>query len=175
MGLPGELPGVPNSYIALAKSENDQFVGALTIKDKLYEFQDADMLHVAASVGVALDIDVEPINEQLKTHDLSELGKSIDLLVKYQIIKQAKASRPKIPVNDDKSSYLKLSKGESAKICTECDQSQFRNDKFTGCLCLNSLAKGIKTAQHEDGYLLQFNLTELDDEAIATVVESFKD
>lgn len=91
LGFDGELPGTPDSYFSLIKQEDEKYAGALTINDQLYTFEDADILHVAASVGVALGIELEPITEQMKKKDLTQLGKSIDLLVKSEIIKKLKA------------------------------------------------------------------------------------
>ena len=92
LGWEGELPGVENSYFSLNKNENS-YDGALTIQNELVTFEGADALHVAASVGVALGIEVDPISEQLKKKDLTNLGKSIDLLVKTEIIKKLKKQK----------------------------------------------------------------------------------
>ncbi len=195
LGYEGELPGTPDSYISLDKSDSEQFTGALTIEDQMYEFENADLLHVAASVGVALGLDLEPIDEQLKTKDLSKLGKGIDLLVKSRIVKTAKsAHKPKI-IEDSfeemeetiipseivsskgisKPKYFKLSKSESDKACNECGMNQFESNKFTGCICLKSLSKAIKTARQDDGFILKFNMNELDEETVSTVISVFKD
>ncbi len=93
LGYDGELPGTPNSYFSLIKTANETYAGALTIQDQLYTFDAADILHVAASVGVALGIEIDPISEQLKKKDLTQLGNSIDLLVKSEIIKKIKKQR----------------------------------------------------------------------------------
>ena len=187
LGYEGELPGTPNSYVSLAKNDKDTFTGALTIDGELYEFKDADMLHVAASVGVALGLEIEPINDKIKTKDLSKLGKSIDMLVKSRIVKNAKASlvkkeeepvvetsiiTPTKPIS--KVRYFRLSKSESEACCPECDSPQFKNNKFVGCLCLRALTKGIKTARYEDGYMLKFNMNDLDDEDVSTIISAFK-
>lgn len=82
-----------NSYFSLSKNEKENFDGALTIDNQLYTFENADLMHVAASVGVALNIGVEPISEQLKSKDLTKLGKSIDLLVKSQVVKKFKKKK----------------------------------------------------------------------------------
>jgi hypothetical protein len=95
LGYEGELPGMPDSYFSLSKTEENDFSGALTIQDQLYTFENANLMHVAASVGVALGIDVDPINEQLKKKDLTQLGKSVDLLVKSEIIKRIRRDQEK--------------------------------------------------------------------------------
>lgn len=89
VGYDGEIPG-SNSYVSLIKSEDNEFTGALTIDNQLYSFENQDMLHVAASLGVALGLDFEPVNENIKIKELNNLGKSIDLLVKTQVVKKIK-------------------------------------------------------------------------------------
>lgn len=101
LGFDGELPGTPDSYFSLVKNEKNNYDGALTINNQLYTFEDADLLHISASVGVALGIDLDPIDERLKSKDLTKLGKSIDLLVKSQIIKKAQASGIKMSQHGD--------------------------------------------------------------------------
>jgi hypothetical protein len=110
LGYDGNLPGHTGSYFSLIKNEKDGFDGALTIDSQLYTFENADLLHVAASVGVALGIESEPIDEQLKTKDLSKLGKSIDLLVKSQIVKQAKSQKIAPGFSLDKDGIAKYAK-----------------------------------------------------------------
>ena len=92
-GYEGTIPGVEQSFLGLNKTENNTLTGAMTIGDQLYTFEEADLLHVAASLGVALGIDIEPMSENLKNKDLTKLGKSIDLLVKSEFIKQAKLAK----------------------------------------------------------------------------------
>lgn len=105
LGYDGELPGIPDSYISLHKSESGTgYSGALKIDDGLLIFgEDASLSHIAASVGVALDIQLPDLNEKLKQKDLTGLGKSIDLLIKSEFVKK----------NNKKKK--KLEKGDSAK------------------------------------------------------------
>lgn len=91
-GYEGEIPGQDNSYFSIVKTENDTFTGALTIDKRLYSFENADLLHVAASFGVALGIESQPIDEELKKRDLTDLGKNIDLLVKSNLVYNFKKS-----------------------------------------------------------------------------------
>jgi hypothetical protein len=84
----GEIPGIDNSYIALEKSE-EGFTGAMTIGDVVHSFSNSDLLYVAASIGVALGIDDQPLHPMLKSTDLSKIGTSIDLLVKAKVVAQA--------------------------------------------------------------------------------------
>jgi hypothetical protein len=90
LGYEGEVPGIENSYLSFKKNEDDTYTGALTIKDELYVFNKEDLLHVSASLGVALDLDVMPIESNLKKHDLTQLGRGIDVLVKTTLIKKSK-------------------------------------------------------------------------------------
>lgn len=214
LGYEGELPGTPDSFFSLIKSGEETFTGALTIKNKVYTFEDAELLHVAASVGVALDIQVDPIDERLKTRDLTDLGKSIDLLVKSQIIKDfkkrklkkdqeekvdapAKAAEPNgpkvpeiaqqpikqvsstgLPVNKPNMAVgqgqkLKITKAESEKVCVECGGTQFKTEKFVGCVCFMALKPNVKVEKFEGDYLLKFK--DLDEDAISTLTEFFKD
>lgn len=92
LGYDGELPGVKNSYFSLYKNENS-FEGALKIKNELFVFENADLAQVAASVGAALEIELEEVNHKLKNKDLTSLGNSIDLLVKTEIIKKNNLSK----------------------------------------------------------------------------------
>jgi hypothetical protein len=95
-GYEGEIPGQPNSYFSLVKNEDNLFTGAITIDNELYNFENAELLHVAASFGVALGIESASVSDQLKKRDLSDLGKNLDLLIKSNIVNNFKNSRVKI-------------------------------------------------------------------------------
>ncbi|SRR6266851_1535178 len=166
-GFQGSLPGT-ESYIALVKTENDDFTGAVTIGDKLYEFNNSNLLHVAASVGVALGIDSTPISEQLKKTDLIKLGKSIDSLVKSNIIKKARVELDKRAIRGT----LGVTKHEANKECDECGLPFFKNDQFVGCLCIGELSKNIKTNVVEDGYIL--DLSKVDEDTLGLITEALK-
>lgn len=85
----GEIPGLDNSYISLHKTESQTFTGALTVADNVHSFNEAELIHVAAAIGVALGISGQGVDPQLKGQDLSRLGKSIDLLVKARVVSEA--------------------------------------------------------------------------------------
>lgn len=89
LGYDGEIPGVENSYLSLKKTQ-EEYTGAITIGPHLYVFEKSDLLNVAASLGVALNLDVGQLDERLKRKDLTNFGKSIDLLVKSEVIKKLK-------------------------------------------------------------------------------------
>lgn len=170
IGYEGEIPGIKDSFIALSKNE-DGFDGAIVIDSKLFELEKSDIFHVAASVGVALGVDLESIDSNLNSGDLSELGKNLDLLVKSNLVKSSQVSQPK---NTIKNKSIKLTKNESKTVCEECGGNQFINNKFTGCMCISDLAKGVKTELNNDGYTLNFNMLELDDDAVSTIISVFK-
>lgn len=190
-GYVGELPGTPNSYFSLAKNSSDNFDGAITIQDKLYSLNNADLLHVASSVGVALNIETEEIPEQLKQSNLSKLGKSLDLLVKSQIIKQARQSQVEElpePVLEVKKSELKpkskraprkqghslkVSKTEAEKRCEECGGEHFFDSKFVGCVCLRDIFQDIRLEKKEDDYVLHFK-PDTDPDILHTMIVAFK-
>lgn len=82
----GEIPGVENSYISLTKGEHpDRFKGAIAVGDVVHTFEHADILHVAAAMGIVLGVNGQKIDPLLKGQDLSKLGKSIDLLVAAKV------------------------------------------------------------------------------------------
>lgn len=51
---------------------------------------------------------------------------------------------------------LKITKAESERCCSVCDGVQFKDNRFTGCICFSDLAKGIRTSKYSDGYALDF-------------------
>ncbi len=89
LGYEGEIPGLDNSYISLNKTEAGTFVGALTVSENVHSFDGADLLHVAAAIGVALGVADQKLDPQLKGQDLGKLGKSIDLLVRARVVTDA--------------------------------------------------------------------------------------
>jgi hypothetical protein len=164
LGYEGRIPGQDGSYLSLAKNENNGFCGALTIGDDLYTFEDVDSLHVSASIGVALGLNIPPLDDGLKKRDLSQLGKSIDLLVKSTIVKAHK---------DHDLRSIKITRAESARGCQDCGAPYFQNGNVSMCFCTRDLAKSIKTELIADGYKLTFDKS-LDDDAVATVTTAFK-
>lgn len=81
----GSLPGIENSYVAFKKSE-DGFSGQISIGDEVYDFKDKSVYHLAASVAVSMGVDHERVSDSVKSRDLKNLGKSIDLLVKARVL-----------------------------------------------------------------------------------------
>lgn len=77
----GDLPGVSNTYLSFTKSE-EAYTGSVTIGSDVYNFDRAPLMHLAASVAVAIGVDADKFDPGLRDLDLARLGKSIDLLVK---------------------------------------------------------------------------------------------
>lgn len=85
----GEIPGLENSYVNLQKSD-DGYTGEMTVGDQVVSFDNSDVLHVAATIAVALGVD-DAVDPSVKNTDISKLGKSIDLLVKARVVSSAVA------------------------------------------------------------------------------------
>lgn len=85
-GFDGYVPGVEDAQFRFAKSESG-FSGIVTINGELHRFDDASVNHLAGCVAVALGLDHERVSSQAKPEQLAKLGKSIDLLVKTQLVK----------------------------------------------------------------------------------------
>ena len=81
-----EIPGIPQSNIHFKKNDYDLLDGAITVGEDSYEFENADVLHLAASVAVALGIDNVSVDPKLRKSDISGLGDNIDLLVKTRFL-----------------------------------------------------------------------------------------
>ena len=117
LGYEGGIPTLDISYLSLSKNENGRLDGAILIDNVMYTFQDSDPLHITASVGVALNLDVEPIDESLKSKDLTMLGKSIDLLVKTEIVKRKKKELEESEESSSSSEESsELEKGKEAMV-----------------------------------------------------------
>ena len=80
----GDLPGVDNTYIQFAKSE-DHYTGSISIGEVIYSFEKANLYHLAASIAVALGSDHEGIPPALRDLDIQRLGKNIDTLAKARV------------------------------------------------------------------------------------------
>lgn len=70
-----------------------------------------------------------------------------------------------------KAPTLKVTKAQAEVKCKVCDGEQFSANKFTGCLCMQELAKSTYTEVQPDGYLLRFG-ADWDQDAILTLIES---
>jgi hypothetical protein len=78
----------------------------------------------------------------------------------------AAAIKPKIPP-------LAVAKAEAAKPCKMCGKSQFKENKYSGCLCLKDLAKSIHTTTYSDGYVLTFS-PDVDQDSVRVLIKMFR-
>lgn len=84
-GHEGTVPGVEVPF-NFKKSESG-FDGSIAVNGELYRFRDVTLDHVAGCVAVALGLDHERVGSQARPEQIMKLGKSIDLLVKSQLVK----------------------------------------------------------------------------------------
>jgi len=84
-GYDGNVPGT-NVPFVFAKSEN-HFAGSIALNGEMHHFTDASIAHLAGCVAVSLGLDHERVSPFAKNEQLAKLGKSIDLLVKSQLVK----------------------------------------------------------------------------------------
>jgi GNAT superfamily N-acetyltransferase len=82
-----EIPGVPTAHLKFVKSENG-YSGSIDIEADTYKFDSASVNHLGACVAVALGADCE-LDSEIRDLDIKRLGKSIDLLTKAQVVKDA--------------------------------------------------------------------------------------
>lgn len=68
---------------------------------------------------------------------------------------------------------IKITKAQSENRCPLCALKQMVQGKFVGCACFAVLAKSVKVTSDNNGYTLEFKPEVWDDEAIATLAESF--
>src|SRR6185312_5662096 len=84
-GYDGNVPGVTVPF-AFAKTQKG-FAGSIAVNGEMHRFEDATLAHVAGCVAVALGLDHERVSPLAKNEQLAKLGKSIDLLIKSQLVK----------------------------------------------------------------------------------------
>lgn len=87
----GPIPGMEQkSFIEFRKSEKEfRFDGAMTVGEYTIPFVEASIYRLAAHLAVALDVPQDVINDELRGLDLGKLGKSIDLLIKSRVAREA--------------------------------------------------------------------------------------
>lgn len=81
----------------------------------------------------------------------------------------AKPAKPAKPAKAPTS--IKLSQSESKRACAMCGLTQFKGDRFAGCLCFRDLAKNAKSIKEGDSYTIQVG-GDWDQDAIVTFLES---
>jgi GNAT superfamily N-acetyltransferase len=88
----GGIPSIADSYVQFSKTEKG-FNGAISLGDGLYDFEEASVYHLAASIAVALGVESQPLEADVRDTVLVRLGKSLDTLAKAQILmKELRAS-----------------------------------------------------------------------------------
>ncbi len=109
-GFEGQIPGIENSYLSLNKKEGGLFSGfietASTGVPESYEFDNANILHVAAATSVALGADITP-DPSLRQVDVARLGKNLDILIMSRFIKLVKQE-----LEESSSEESSVEKGE---------------------------------------------------------------
>lgn len=83
----GQIPGIDNSYVQFQKSEGG-FSGSIGLESGVYSFNNASLYHLAASVAMALGVEPQPIEADVRDTVLVKLGQSIDTLAKAQVLMQ---------------------------------------------------------------------------------------
>jgi hypothetical protein len=84
----GPVPGCPDTHITFSKSEGG-LTGSITAHGETYDFLEADAIHLAAAVGVALGWDGVPVSEKLTKSQIEAIGVQLDLLVKATYLAKA--------------------------------------------------------------------------------------
>ena len=155
-----------------------------------YVFDKVTEQQVAAIVSVRLEKTMSPLVKEI---DLARLSKTIDLLIKAQ--KPAKIEpveakvavdgpkKPEAPMppvapnetvyrnNTVKKSFMVSEKDTKTK-CKLCGKSQFKDGKFSGCVCVRSLAKSVDTKLVGARYKLTFG-SDLGEDEILTIYSLF--
>ncbi len=80
-GYDGALPGLDGTRAGIMKSEAG-YTGSVSIGERSYAFENADVYHVAGSIEALMGETPQEIDPNLKDLDLEKLGRSIDLLAK---------------------------------------------------------------------------------------------
>lgn len=70
-----------------------------------------------------------------------------------------------------KTKELVVKKSDAERACAECGLTQFRRDRFVGCMCFRALAKSVDTKPHAEGYKLTLSW---DEDAIEAFMQVLK-
>lgn len=81
----GEIPGVENTWVQFSKAEG-AYSGSISLNKGIYSFEKASVYHLAASIAMALGVQAQPIEANVRDTVLVRLGKSIDTLAKAQVL-----------------------------------------------------------------------------------------
>lgn len=82
-----------------------------------------------------------------------------------------KRAAPKPPGMAKKELVIKKSADHG---CPECGLKQFKRNEFSGCMCFRALSKSVSTKVDGDYYVLTLNRSQWDDDAIQTLLSSFR-
>lgn len=86
-GYQGHIPGVAGSAVTFKKSETPGlFSGSLNAYGMTVSFSDSTLYRLAAHVSEVLQAAPSPTDKRLRNLDIARLGKSIDVLVKAQLL-----------------------------------------------------------------------------------------
>lgn len=87
IGYEGLIPGIENTSLEFQKSDTG-YQGSVSIGELIYNFEDSNVFHVASAVAVSLG--VEPAKIEARNLEIEKLGKSIDILIKKELVKTLK-------------------------------------------------------------------------------------
>lgn len=79
----GSIPGIEGSSIEFIKKSD----GSLDVKIDSEEFKDTTLFNTAAYISLSLGAESGLLDDKFRDLDLTRLGKSVDVLVKYNLIK----------------------------------------------------------------------------------------
>jgi hypothetical protein len=176
----GNIPGIDGSILSFQKTE-DGLKGSVGIGNDVYDFVNASPTELSATLAVTLGVG-RPIGSKIKDCDLVGLGKSVDVLVKSQIIELLRASvakteltgaaaapqGPKGPMTPEAPQKapkvqqqsapktLRITKNQAENKCSVCGAGGFEDDHFVGCFCLRELAKTATSVETQEGYEIEF-------------------
>jgi hypothetical protein len=88
----GQLPGCEDSVFTFRKAERG-FSGQIKIGADVFKFENASVFHVASAVAVSLGIEDLALHPAVTQVTLQRLGKSIDTLIKMQVLEKSKNVR----------------------------------------------------------------------------------
>jgi hypothetical protein len=80
----------------------------------------------------------------------------------------------KPPMQKSTRRELMVKHEDAERPCQICGQQLFKSQQFVGCLCFRSVAKSVQTRDTQNGFVLQFNRSELDDDTLQTLISTFR-
>jgi hypothetical protein len=143
----GELPGEPGTDFYLQKSEN--VTGVLTVGDQVTHLTSNYRNELLSLFNATLDDSSQPLFtsiqklvkvkidgiEKAEAPEIEEVGK----------VTAASYSKSKKPKSVWRKIKIKMTPEEMKATCPTCMETEFKNDKFVGCICLRDLANNSET------------------------------